>query len=201
MRPGMNKGFPDYPECRDGILEEFIRIRHAYNNMMQTLTCYIEEEDWEGLKEYKEILLEKTQVLNRNNLTQLVRIKDKYLLVILYKLLMDAKENGIAVNMTVFNDIPAIGPGKTNFYEVLYNHFQYAYELAAGEAEEIDLKVSAEDRGLVFNFKNSFRIKPSVSDERSTLPRINRNTGKNMYINTFLNNGYRIQEIIIHYSD
>lgn len=52
---------------KDQIIKEYQKIRHDYNNMLQSFICFIEQEDLELLKTYKEEVLAKTYILNRNN--------------------------------------------------------------------------------------------------------------------------------------
>ena len=184
-------------DCKDGVLEEFKRIRHEYNNMLQTVTCFIEEEDLEGLKEYQDRLMEKTHLLNSNNLAQMAKIKDKNILKIVYKLYMTAKETGIAFNITIFNDIMDISPHKTEINNILKGCLNLAYDSAAKGEGDIHLKISSDDKGLRFCLEGSIS---GTSENLSLRPaRAGRSTkyGSDIFFNTFHKNGHLIQEILI----
>lgn len=191
----LNKELVECMECNNEMLEEFKKIRHEYNNMLQTIICFIEEEDWDGLNEYKSKLLEKTYLLNKNNLVQLVKIKNKSILLMIYKLFIDAKEAGITLNLTIYDNIANIGLFNAEPYTVMQGYLKYAYKSAIKEAVEINLKISANDMGLSFCFENSLSIKPEFFTSKPI------KSEKNIYFNTYLQNNHLIQEILFPFNN
>lgn len=195
----LNKELLEYINCKDEVLEEFKKIRHDYNNMLQTLTCFIEEEDMNGLNEYKSKLLQKTHLLNKNSLTQMAKIKDKSILRTVYKLFLKSKENGITLNLTIYNDITEISSYKAELYYLLQNYLNHAYELAVNSAMKINLKISANDMGLNFCFECTSSAKSEVTSkpikfEKSPIK------GKNIFYNTSIQNEQLIQEILVNFN-
>lgn len=196
----LNKEFIECIECKDAVLEEFKKIRHEYNNILQTLTFFIEEEDMDGLTEYKSKLMEKTHLLNKNNLAQLAKIKDKSMLRMVYKLFMNAKEARITLNLTIYNDIGKKSVYKTEFYDVLQAYLEHAYKSAVKEATEIHLKISETDKGLRFCFENFWIIKPEHNTPILAKSMRNIKTDKNIFFNTFLQEALLMQEIMIPFN-
>ena len=196
----LNKELLECIECKDAILEEFKKMRHDYNNILQTLTFFIENEDLEGLKMYQSKLLEKTHLLNNNNLAQLVKIKDKNTLRTVYQLFRDAKEAGIALNLTIYNDINDIGSYKAERYNVLQEYLKYAYDTAVKEAVEIDLKISANNTGLRFYFENCSGALPETLLSKPIKSQRKVKDCKDIFFNTFLQNNHRIQEIMVSFN-
>ena len=182
--------------CKDEILKEYKQIRHEYNNMLQSILCFIEEEDWIGLKEYKSKLLEKTKILNGNNLTQLVRLKNKSILSLVYKLLMRGKESGITIDLTIYNDIDDIDPYEIKSYKVLEEYLNFAYEVAAQVGGKVNLKISGNNEGIRFAFENAYSIKDynNISELIKTKRKLK---SQNVFFNTFIETDGLIQEILI----
>lgn len=183
--------------CKDEILKEFKKIRHEYNNMLQGIVSFIEEEEWEELKKYKDKVMEKTQLLNNNNFTQLVKIKDKSILNLVYKLLMKAKEADITINLTIYNDIYDISSYGIEFCKALNEYLNYAYEVAIKDVEKVNFKISSNEQGLRFVFETTFFIKSdnvisTLSQNKMTLKLC-----KNIFFNTLIENDCLIQEILV----
>jgi hypothetical protein len=185
--------------CKDDILKEFRNIRHEYNNILQGLVCIIEEEDWEELIGYKDCILKKTQILNKSNLTQLIRIKNKNILRIVYSVLIRAKEAGITMNLNIYNDIDSIEAYRNDYMLSMQDYIEHAYEVAASESEVINLKISANELGLCFAFENkatdkACRALPNSIKSTKSLRRC-----KNLLFNSFIQNDYQIQEILFSF--
>jgi hypothetical protein len=180
--------------CKDDILAEFKHIRHEYNNMLQGLLCIIEDEDWEELVRHKDIILKRTQELNRNNLTQLVRIKNKNILIIIYNLLMRAEANEVTINLNIYNDIEDLKAYGGGVIKVFQDYVQFAYEvaLATSGAKEVNLKINANKEGLSFVMENKAQSSPNRSIPNPRTPK----RSKNLFFNSFIKNDYLIQEIL-----
>jgi L-ribulose-5-phosphate 3-epimerase UlaE len=182
--------------CKNEILKEYREIRHEYNNILQGVICFVEEEDWEGLKEYKGKLLEKTRVLNTNNLTQLVKLKDNSILNVVYKLLIDAKQCGSIIYLTIYTEIEDISPCGIKLYESLEECLTYALKVATKDATTVSLKISGNNEGILFAFKNTFDMK----DYNNILKLIKikrKMKSKKIFCNTFIEMDQLKQEILI----
>lgn len=175
--------------CKDKVLEEFTKIRHEYNNLLHTLTCLVELEDWQALSDYNSILLEKTQVLNKNGLAQLVRVKDLSILRTIYKLIIYAKDAGIQLNLTIFNDIAESNRHKVDIYDILL-------ECLSHTGDSVDLKISNADQGLCFRFESVPDRKESHNLKQDTSISKNQRN-KRILINTFFQSEHLIEEIIL----
>lgn len=182
-------------DCKDAILKEYKEIRHQYNNMLQSILCFIEEEDWESLKNYKDKLLEKTQVLNSRNLTQLVRIKNGTILNLIYKLLMYGKKAGTTIHLKIYNDIDDINSYEIQVYRTLEEYLYNAYEMSSHVGGPVNLKISGNNKGIRFVFENSYVIKGTNSLELNKTKR--KVKSKNIFFNTFIETDKIIQEILI----
>jgi hypothetical protein len=200
QQKSLNKELQEYINYKDQILEEFKKIRHEYNNLLQTVTSFIDSEDMQGLEEYNVKLLAKTQSLNINSIVQLVKIKNKVILSMIYKLYMEAKETEKTINLTIYNDITETGSFKTKHYKILNDYLKYAYRFAAKEAIEINLKISANDMGFCFCFENSISAKSEIHTSDSIISKRNSKMSKTIFFNTFLKNDYLIQEILISFN-
>lgn len=180
--------------CKDDILIEYKEIRHKYNNMLQHIVCLIEEEDFEGLKSYKVKLLEEVQVLNSNNFTQLVKLKNKKILSLVYNLLLKCKNNGTIIYLTIYNDIEDVNSYKTPLYKLLEEYLDKAYESAIQMGGMINFKIGGNNQGVRFAFENIY-----MDGDSNNIPQISKakRKSKNIFFNTFIDNGKLIQEILI----
>lgn len=195
-RKNFDLEFKENMACKDEILKEYKGIRHEYNNMLQSIICLIEEEEWEELKNYKDKLLEKTKVLNRNNLTQLVKLKNKTILNLVYKLLIKDKEAGVTIYLTIYNDIDDINFYGVKVYKVLEEYLNCAYEVATLEGMQVDLKISGNKEGIRFAFENTYSAKGfnNISELNKTKRKFK---AKNIFFNTSIETDMLIQEILI----
>jgi len=194
----INKALMEGIDCKDGIINEFTKIRHGYNNILQTVTCLIEEENLDGLKEYKSRFLNTTQLLNSNSLTQLAKIKDINILRSVYKLLLNAKEKGVVLEITIYNDIVNQSLNKDGFYYALKDCLTNAYQSGAKEAKRINLKISSKDNGLCINFENESHVE-SRKLFLQTLKARKYYTNNNIIYNKFYQESRFIQEILISF--
>ena len=183
-------------DCKDGVINEFIKIRHEYNNMLQTITCLIEEEDLDGLKECKREFLNKARLLNSNSITQMVKIKDINILRSIFKLILNAKDEGVVLIITIFNDIANQNLNNDAVYYVLKQCLTNAYQSGAKQAMLIHLKISSDDNGLCFKFENESNIESRGLFSQTLKARKN-NMKNNIIFNTFYEKALFIQEIII----
>src|SRR5690606_21743395 len=137
-----------------------------------------------------------TNKINKNNLAQLVKIRDKYLFSIIYKLIVISENCGIILNLSIYNDIDD-NIIKISYLRKLSKYINYAYELAAKDAKEITLKISNQAEGFNFNFtnsihKDSYEIISYLNTTKKTLK-----LNKKIIFNTLIENDLLIQEILL----
>ena len=186
--------------CKDCIINEFTKIRHEYNNILQTITCLIEAEDVVGLQEYKSIYMNQVHLLNANSITQMVKIKDINILRLIYKLFLNAKEDGITLIITIYNIIADQNINEDEIYYVLKDCLINAYQSDESEAILISLKISSNDNGLCFTFENRTNIESEAESRKhfsQPLKARKYHTKNNFIYNTFYKNSHFIQEVQI----
>ncbi len=177
-------------DCKDKVLDEFRKVRHEYNNMLHTVNCLIEEEAWEELEEYQGKLMGRTHLLNNNKLSQLARIKNRSILVTIYKLLVTAEKDGKAIDLSICNDIADFGFIKAELYTGLQESLKHAYTSAVREAGEFGLKISSNADGMQFCFESGNYTEPETQSKHF----------KNIFYNTLQRNGRLIQEILVSFN-
>ena len=195
-RKSFDLGLKENIACKEDILKEYKGIRHEYNNMLQSVVCFIEEEDWKGLKEYKDRLLRKTQLLNANNFTQLVKLKNRSVLSLVYRLLIRGKKSGTILHLIIYNDIDDREFYKIPLFNLLEGYFNNAYDVAAKLSGEVNLKICGNNEGVRFVFENTYDIKDFNNISELIKIKIKRKP-KNIYFNTFIETDRFIQEILV----
>jgi hypothetical protein len=188
-----------HDECdkyKDQITEEQRKIRHEYNNILQTIICYIEEEDIELLKDYKDSIVRNIHEINANNLIQLARVKDLNLLMMIFNMMEKAIKAGIKLNLTVFCDINQKSYWKIKKDTEFDKYFWHTYEIAAKDNNEIWLSLNLNENGFCFTLKS----KINVSTDRLTCE-INDSyksskKKKSVFYNTSIQDNYLVQEIV-----
>lgn len=178
--------------CKDYILNEFKQIRHEYNNILQNIICLIEQENFTELKEYKESVISKTHLLNKNSITQLVKIKNKNILNLIYKMLIKAKQANVTVNLIIYNNIDEINCSLKK-YKILNNYISFAYETAVKNGASVQLKVNSSKQGLRFAFE-TILPNPALKPIQVKKPNIKY---KDIYYNFFSNECKLEQEILV----
>ncbi|WP_234121030.1 hypothetical protein [Clostridium hydrogenum] len=178
--------------CKDDILNEFKQIRHEYNNILQNIICLMEQENFTELKKYKESVISKTHLLNQNSITQLVKIKNKNILNLIYKILINAKQSNVTINLMIYNNIDeAICSLKK--YKILNSYISFAYETAVKNGTSVQLKVNSSKQGLRFVFETEL-LNPVLKPIQIKKP--NRKC-KDIYYNFFSNECKLEQEILM----
>lgn len=183
-------------ECKDRIIDEHRKMRHEYNNILQTIICYIEEGDIDQLYAYKPKLMEKVQLLNKNSLVQLVKIKDTFMLNEVYRLLESAGANGIFLNLTVYNDIMQISQKAIGINNELKQYLWQAYENAVNINSEISFKISLSEYGVNFRFETRADVSKEELSKKIINSSIKTKKIKDVFYNTYLQNEIVVQEII-----
>jgi hypothetical protein len=191
-----NKELLESITCKDVILEEYSKIRHEYNNMLQTITCYIEAEDMDELIKYKSVLLEKTHLYNRNSITQLSKIMDYNILSAVYKLYLEAKQVGAILNIAIAINIPNQRSFSSKHYCLLQECLKRAYESGVKEAATVNLNISGDDNGINFCFHSSLDGEGKKLISKSMVSK-KRQVCDNTIFNSFIKDNHYIQEILI----
>ena len=195
----MNKELLEGIVCKDGIINEFTKIRHEYNNILQTITCLIEEEDLDGLKTCKSEYLNKAHLLNSNSIAQMAKIKDINILQSVYKLLLNAKEDSVILKITVYNEIVNQRLNSDEIYYILKECLINAYQSGAKDTMLINLKISSNDNGLCFDFENESHVESRKLFSQTLENRKNHANNKAIF-NTFYQDTSFKQEILISFN-
>jgi len=184
-------------ECKDAMLEEFRIIRHEYNNLIQNLVSYIEEENWSELKAYKSEVLRRTYLLNAMNLSRLTRIKSLKILTRIYKLLKRAEESGTTFKLKVYNDIKEINSNENGILKVMDDFIFNVFEWGYGSSEYIKLALSSNEEG----YSIVFEVKPVVGKyekfQKSFEMKIPSELRENIFVNFYLKGELFVQELLI----
>jgi hypothetical protein len=179
------------------LADEFRKTRHTYNNMIQHIVSLVEANDYEGLKKYKDQLLENTRSLNENNFLKLTRLKDKTLLYILYDLVTDSDKRGRDLELRLGDE--ATNASLTGFVsgKSLRNCIFDIYEKAFSYSVKVILFIYITGQGIRISFEYNFEGDPGTSLNYA-LPEIKfKKKNKRAFLNTFVKDGRLVQEIII----
>lgn len=194
------------------IAEEIRNFRHEYNNLFQTTICYIENEQWDLIKAFKNEILQKTTLLNNNNRLQLLKIKNRKVRSVLLQLSEDCDKSGIHLQIMLSGEISRIPMDDTELCSILkFCMDNISEEVKKSSKKEITVKACADSEGVSFLFDSSFTIGPKAGvvyteefvrshpDWKSRWNTVQRilNKNKNVILNNCINNKYFRQEVMI----
>lgn len=158
----------EYTNTIEQLVEEIRNFKHDYRNILYSLGDYIEDGNMAELKKYyeEEILLESKKILgNDKNLYLLKNIKITPLKSLLSCKLINAKYNGIKVDIEVLDEINAINISNIDICRIMGILLDNAIE-ASVECEDKHMSFIAikdEDK-VIFIIKNTFK------KQKNTIP-------------------------------
>lgn len=158
----------EYTNTIEQLVEEIRNFKHDYRNILYSLEDYIEDGNMAELKKYyeEEILLESKKILgNDKNLYLLKNIKITPLKSLLSCKLINAKYNGIKVDIEVLDEINAINISNIDICRIMGILLDNAIE-ASVECEDKHMSFIAikdEDK-VIFIIKNTFK------KQKNTIP-------------------------------
>lgn len=180
--------------CKDAILQEYAKIQHQYNNIFQNILCFIEEEDLESITKYKTTLLETTKLLNSNNYTQLIKLKDISIMNMIYMLLSLNTSMKSPLHLIIYNDVVATKIYSDELYKELWMLISHAYKIAVISGNEFTLKINGNQDGINFFFESTYS-ETCYENISELLETKNIHKEKNIFYNTFVEGDMLKQEI------
>lgn len=182
--------------CKDLVLDEYARMRHDYNNMLQTLTNLIEEEDITALKEYQPILHEQAQYFHKNSILQFEKVRNLFILNALYQLSLEAAKSGYMLNIMITGKIEQHYPYEDELHPLFAECMNSVYSSKSDAELKITLGLRESQEGLYISFvsKQEPCLKNFKFDALTSLPPHIR---KIFIYNTFIKDNCFIQEILI----
>lgn len=182
--------------CNQELMDVERKIRHEYNNILQTMICYVEEEDLQLLRDYKNILKDKINSINKNSLIHLSKIKDLENRLIIYNLMEAARQSDISLNITVMNDVNQTGSKEIKIDNELKSYIWNAFENASQNNNEIYLNINLDNRGICFQFKS--KLNTDIGKINPAGNRLMKNSvkKKNILTNMFVQDNIFVQEIV-----
>ena len=181
-------------------MDEFRNVRHQHNNMLQSIVFYIENEQWESDENFVEEIMEKTSELNKNNVLQLIKIKNRQVRSSVSKMAEMCEKNGIDFSITVSGDVRHINMHEsslTSALEIIFNHI--FNEVMKFIKKEIIIEICSDSQGVLIvfdsHFDNSYCNLNVKVDKAAVKKIISRN--RNVIFNSYINNNYHRQEIMI----
>jgi two-component system sensor histidine kinase AgrC len=194
------------------ILKEFRTIRHQYNNMLQSVIFFIENEQWDQFKEFKEEILQSTSAINGRDELQLLKIKVYKMRSLISDMAGICAGLGINLDVMVSRDINRIGIDESALCRILRFLFDHILEeVKASEKKEIILQISSDKEGAAIALNSTFLSRP----ETGWLNRKNRRRGaserksgaavvkkllkryKNVIFNDYIEDEYYVQELMV----
>jgi hypothetical protein len=181
---------------KDLILGEYARMRHDYNNMLQTLTNLIEEEDITALKEYQTKLFEKAQAFHNNNILQLEKLRNLSILNTIYRLYMESAKSGITLNIAISGKVEQHYPYEDDLYPILIECLNTVYSSQSDTDLLTTLELRESQRGLIISFITQIELYPNNSKPYD-FKYIHPKSRKRLSYNIIIKDNIYIQEILI----
>ena len=193
------------------ILKEFRAIRHQYNNMLQSVIFFIENEQWDQFKEFKEEILQSTSAINGRDELQLLKVKLYKMRSLISDMAGICAGLGIHLDVMVFRDIDRISIDESALCRVLRFIFDHILEeVKASEKKEIVLQISSEKEGTAIVFNSTFLSRPETgwlnsncrhgaSERKTGAIAANKMLKKhsNVIFNDYIEDEYYVQELMI----
>lgn len=193
------------------ILKEFRTIRHQYNNMLQSVIFFIENEQWDQFKEFKEEILQSTSAINSRDELQLLKIKVYKMRSLISDMAGICAELGINLEVVVLRDIDRIGIDELALCRILRFLFDHILEeVKTSEKKEIVLQISSDKEGAAIVLNSTFLTRPETgwlnrqnrrrgaSERRSgTVARKIMERRQNVIFNDYIEDEYYVQELMV----
>jgi two-component system sensor histidine kinase AgrC len=194
------------------ILKEFRTVRHQYNNMLQSVIFFIENEQWDQFKEFKEEILQSTSAINSRDELQLLKIRVHKLRSLISDMAGICAGLGVHLEVMVSRDIDRIGIDELALCRALRFLFDHILEeVKTSEKKEILLQISLDQEGAAIVLNSTFLSRP----ETGWLNRKNCSHGasvrksgaaalkkllkrhKNVIFNEYIEDEYYVQELMV----
>ena len=180
------------------ILKEFRKIRHQYNNMLQSVIFFIENEQWGQFQDFKEEILKCTASINSKDELQLLKIKIYKLRRLVSGMAEQAAGLGINLEVSVPQDIEHVNLNEAALFRALRFLFDRNFEeVKKSGRKEISLQISSTDEGVEFLLNSSLDSRPDSGwlNKKEFQRIISRH--KNVIFNDYIESDYYVQELMI----
>ena len=194
------------------IMKEFRTIRHQYNNMLQSVIFFIENEQWDQFKEFKEEILQSTSAINGRDELQLLKIKVYKLRSLISDMAGICAGLGIHLDVMASRDIDCIGMDESALCRVLRFLFDHVLEeVKTSEKKEIVLQISSDKEGAAIVLSSTFLSRPETgwlnrkncrrgaSERKSGAAAVKKllKRHKNVIFNDYIEDEYYTQELMV----
>lgn len=188
----------EYTKQVEKMYEGLRAFKHDYTNILATLSGYLDEEDFEGLRKYFDnYILPTNKKINQDNyrLIQLSNIKQSSIKGVLASKLIYAHTIGIEVYIDIVEEIKHINMNPVDFTRVLGIFLDNAIE-ASNECDikEIKLNIIKEKKSVTIIIMNTFIDHgiPISQFEKKYFSTKGENRGIGLY---------NVREILNHYNN
>lgn len=132
-------------------LRELRTIRHEYNNLIQSVVCSIENQDWSELCRFKEEMIRKVASFNTLSMTALLKLRDYRLLWAVSGFIASRLNRSVPVNLYIADEIDRKDTGGIDLRKLLLLYLSDAVEIAEGCSNgRINLKISKSEEHTTF---------------------------------------------------
>lgn len=146
----------DYIKTIDSLLSDYRRLKHNHANTIYSIYGYIQENDWDGLKEFYSEVMNETKRVNSNTLLSLQKVKVYAVFGLLWAKVAKAESIGVKMDIEVSDEINIIKMKKSDLCEVLGNYLDNALEGAAKSADQkVKISILDDDRFISIAISNS----------------------------------------------
>jgi hypothetical protein len=183
-----------YLAAMEKILGKFRNVRHQYNNLFQSVIFYIENEQWDQMKDFKNEIMENTSAINKSDELQVLKIRNYKIRSLILKMAETCEKFEIDFHFMVSGEIDHFNLDETAICKVMEAFFDHILgEAIRSSKKEIIIQASSESQGVAVLFFSTFDSRPSrmVSAEKI----LNRN--KNVVFNDYTEDEYYVQELMI----
>lgn len=198
------------------LTHELRKFKHNYLNVLYGFSGYIENKEWDKLKDYYYEILKDNHKIN-NSVFSMQKIKNGALFGLFSQKYQKAKEAEITLELNAINEIKNIYMRNSDMCKVLGVYLDNAIEAATESKKKIvTLDIFEEKEYTQFIIKNSYNEEPDLKSlfkqGYTTKSGENRGIGlysvkqileqyENILYNTYIENERFVQEIIINKRD
>lgn len=169
-------------------------IKHQQNNMFQSIIFYLEGEQWEEAREFINEIMAKTGEFNKNNLLQLIKIKNYKLRNTLSRIISVCAKRGTNLEVIVtweadFSSLKV--KAACRLLTVCFANI--AVQVSESRDKQVTIEICSDNEGFSAVISNTF-------DEEATginaVKRLN-SLSKNCIFNSYIDNNCFKQEIMV----
>ena len=171
-------------------------IKHQQNNMFQSIIFYLEGEQWSDAREFIDEIMAKTGEFNKNNLLQLIKIKNHKIRNCTSKIMAECAKRGINLEAIVTweADFTSLKVKEKEACRLLVSSFEnIAVQVLQSRDKQAAIEICCDNEGFTAIISNSFAEEGAGLN---SFKRLN-SCSKNCIINSYIDNNCFRQEIMI----